>query len=155
MPGVRSAAGADNTPSCDCRQRASEALLHTRTAEAAAAEDFDPLRIRPYVELEGAETETGAGAAAGAGNDDVRHPGVPAESGSGPEASAGAATGAMMETAAGTAAGTGVPPAEVTMALRAVPPGRPPQRDHRCLRRLLCPLWLRTGPIRSDRRPPP
>ncbi|WP_246101046.1 peptidoglycan-binding domain-containing protein [Streptomyces cyaneus] len=44
---------ADNTPSCGCGQRVSEALRDARTAEAAAAEDFDPLRIRPYVELEG------------------------------------------------------------------------------------------------------
>ncbi|MET8767319.1 peptidoglycan-binding domain-containing protein [Streptomyces sp. NPDC004658] len=43
--------GPDNTPSCDCTARASEALRETRTAEAAAAEDFDPLRIRPYVEF--------------------------------------------------------------------------------------------------------
>jgi len=43
----------DNTPSCGCTQRAADALRDTRTAEAAAAEDFDPLRIRPYVELEG------------------------------------------------------------------------------------------------------
>ncbi|MET9969316.1 peptidoglycan-binding domain-containing protein [Streptomyces sp. NPDC006356] len=42
----------DNTPSCGCGQRVSEALRDARTAEAAAAEDFDPLRIRPYVELE-------------------------------------------------------------------------------------------------------
>ncbi len=42
----------DNTPSCGCAQRVSEALRDARTAEAAAAEDFDPLRIRPYVELE-------------------------------------------------------------------------------------------------------
>lgn len=41
----------DGSPSCACGRRASEALLETRTAEAAAAEDFDPLRIRPYVEL--------------------------------------------------------------------------------------------------------
>ncbi|MEU6800302.1 peptidoglycan-binding domain-containing protein [Streptomyces neyagawaensis] len=41
----------DGTPSCGCGRRAAEALLETRTAEAAAAEDFDPLRIRPYVEL--------------------------------------------------------------------------------------------------------
>ncbi|MER5433389.1 peptidoglycan-binding domain-containing protein [Streptomyces sp. NPDC002588] len=41
----------DNTPSCTCAQRAADALRDTRTAEAAAAEDFDPLRIRPYVEL--------------------------------------------------------------------------------------------------------
>ncbi|MCD9872669.1 peptidoglycan-binding domain-containing protein [Streptomyces guryensis] len=46
--------GADNTPSCGCTQRASDALRDARTAEQAAAEDFDPLRIRPYVELEGA-----------------------------------------------------------------------------------------------------
>ncbi|MFJ6082325.1 peptidoglycan-binding protein [Streptomyces sp. NPDC092369] len=45
--------GADNTPSCGCTQRASDALRDARTAEAAAAEDFDPLRIRPYVELAG------------------------------------------------------------------------------------------------------
>ncbi|MCL6732751.1 peptidoglycan-binding domain-containing protein [Streptomyces neyagawaensis] len=41
----------DGSPSCGCGRRAAEALLETRTAEAAAAEDFDPLRIRPYVEL--------------------------------------------------------------------------------------------------------
>ncbi|MEU0069378.1 peptidoglycan-binding protein [Streptomyces sp. NPDC006332] len=46
---------ADNTPSCGCTQRASEALRDARTAEAAAAEDFDPLRIRPYVELQPSE----------------------------------------------------------------------------------------------------
>ncbi|MFI1731767.1 peptidoglycan-binding protein [Streptomyces acidicola] len=43
----------DGTPSCSCNRRASEALRDARTAEAAAAEDFDPLRIRPYVELNG------------------------------------------------------------------------------------------------------
>ncbi|QYX80482.1 peptidoglycan-binding domain-containing protein [Streptomyces akebiae] len=51
----------DGTPSCACGRRASEALLETRTAEAAAAEDFDPLRIRPYVEL-GDEYEVPPGA---------------------------------------------------------------------------------------------
>src|SRR5690606_35063853 len=44
----------DNTPSCACTTRASDALRDARTAEAAAAEDFDPLRIRPYVDLDGA-----------------------------------------------------------------------------------------------------
>ncbi|MGW1282528.1 peptidoglycan-binding protein [Streptomyces sp. NPDC002586] len=43
--------GPDRSPSCDCTERAAEALRETRTAEAAAAEDFDPLRIRPYVEV--------------------------------------------------------------------------------------------------------
>jgi hypothetical protein len=42
----------DNTPSCGCTRRAADALREARTAEQAAAEDFDPLRIRPYVELE-------------------------------------------------------------------------------------------------------
>ncbi|WP_257585681.1 MULTISPECIES: peptidoglycan-binding domain-containing protein [unclassified Streptomyces] len=46
--GPRSAAG---VPSCDCAERAAEALRETREAEAAAAEDFDLLRIRPYVEV--------------------------------------------------------------------------------------------------------
>ncbi|MGW3172061.1 peptidoglycan-binding domain-containing protein [Streptomyces sp. NPDC001153] len=48
--------GPDLSPSCDCTERAAEALRETRTAEAAAAEDFDPLRIRPYVKVEPAET---------------------------------------------------------------------------------------------------
>lgn len=47
----------DNTPSCACTVRAADALRDARTAEAAAAEDFDPLRIRPYVELDGAAGE--------------------------------------------------------------------------------------------------
>ncbi|MET7689497.1 peptidoglycan-binding domain-containing protein [Streptomyces sp. NPDC005483] len=42
---------ADGTPSCTCAHRASEAHLESRTAEAAAAEDFDPVRIRPFVEV--------------------------------------------------------------------------------------------------------
>ncbi|WP_234388237.1 MULTISPECIES: peptidoglycan-binding domain-containing protein [Streptomyces] len=42
----------DNTPACACTHRAAEALHDARTAQAAAAEDFDPLRIRPYVEID-------------------------------------------------------------------------------------------------------
>ncbi|MFD9003479.1 peptidoglycan-binding protein [Streptomyces sp. NPDC059582] len=45
--------GPDHTPSCACTQQASDALRDARTAEAAATEAFDPLRIRPYVELAG------------------------------------------------------------------------------------------------------
>ncbi|WP_329299411.1 peptidoglycan-binding protein [Streptomyces sp. NBC_00659] len=41
----------DGTPSCACTRRASDALRDERSAQAAAAEDFNPLRIRPYVEL--------------------------------------------------------------------------------------------------------
>ncbi|MER6788205.1 peptidoglycan-binding protein [Streptomyces sp. NPDC000658] len=66
---------ADNTPSCACAQRASEALRDTRTAEAAAAEDFDPLRIRPYVELDDSPPGTGVGAAPGAAPDTGAAPG--------------------------------------------------------------------------------
>ncbi|MET7568719.1 peptidoglycan-binding domain-containing protein [Streptomyces sp. NPDC005492] len=52
---------ADGSPSCSCTERASEALRDARTAEAAAAEDFDPLRIRPYVELDGNARESPEG----------------------------------------------------------------------------------------------
>ncbi|MEU0256666.1 hypothetical protein ABZ299_30265, partial [Streptomyces sp. NPDC006184] len=48
-PGCGTPRAPDRTPSCDCTERAAEALRETRTAEVAAAEDFDPLRIRPYV----------------------------------------------------------------------------------------------------------
>ncbi|MEU7716562.1 peptidoglycan-binding protein [Streptomyces tibetensis] len=41
-----------NGPACACAARAAEALRDARTAQAAAAEDFDPLRIRPYVEID-------------------------------------------------------------------------------------------------------
>ncbi|MDX3384408.1 peptidoglycan-binding domain-containing protein [Streptomyces niveiscabiei] len=61
---------ADSTPSCDCAQRAAETLKEARLADAAAAEDFDPLRIRPYVELAGT-----AGAPVAGG----RPPGPPAD----------------------------------------------------------------------------
>ncbi|MFH8973968.1 peptidoglycan-binding protein [Streptomyces sp. NPDC017890] len=68
---------ADNTPSCACGSRASDALRDARTAQAAAAEDFDPLRIRPYVELDGTggppTPPTGAAPFSGA-----PMPGVPA-----------------------------------------------------------------------------
>ncbi|MFF6954578.1 peptidoglycan-binding protein [Streptomyces iakyrus] len=49
----------DNTPACACTHRAAEALRDARTTEAAAAEDFDPLRIRPYVEIDGGEVYGG------------------------------------------------------------------------------------------------
>ncbi|MFF5367852.1 peptidoglycan-binding protein [Streptomyces sp. NPDC013187] len=50
----------DNTPACACTDRAAEALRDTRTAQAAAAEDFDPLRIRPYVEIDPTTTTSPA-----------------------------------------------------------------------------------------------
>lgn len=54
----------DGTPACPCGRVASEARRETRTAEEAAAEDFDPVRIRPFVEL-------GDDAGADAGDVDV------------------------------------------------------------------------------------
>ncbi|MFD8724913.1 peptidoglycan-binding protein [Streptomyces sp. NPDC059629] len=75
--------GPDNSPSCDCNQRASDALRDARTAEQAAAEDFDPLRIRPYIDV-----EAGAGTADGGETEPmpvvepavVAEPAVPVES---------------------------------------------------------------------------
>ncbi|WP_369166828.1 peptidoglycan-binding protein [Streptomyces sp. R28] len=49
----------DGTPACSCGRLASDARRETRTAEAAAAEDFDPVRIRPFVELGGGSGEDG------------------------------------------------------------------------------------------------
>ncbi|MFE9438073.1 peptidoglycan-binding protein [Streptomyces sp. NPDC006602] len=96
--------GADNTPSCACTQRASDALRDARTAEAAAAEDFDPLRIRPYVELEEA-----AGATDASGTPDA------------PDAQ-GMPGGSGMPGASDTPDIPDVPEVEATMALRPVTP---------------------------------
>ncbi|WP_093801043.1 peptidoglycan-binding protein [Streptomyces sp. Wb2n-11] len=45
-------------PGCGCAERTARAVRAERSAEIAAAEDFDPLRIRPYVTLQ--ETDAGA-----------------------------------------------------------------------------------------------
>ncbi|MET8950900.1 peptidoglycan-binding protein [Streptomyces sp. NPDC004393] len=64
----------DGTPSCGCTQRASDALRDARTAQAAAAGDFDPLLIRPYVEFGALEnTRPGPGGSA-AGDAGARTP---------------------------------------------------------------------------------
>ncbi|MEV1068443.1 peptidoglycan-binding domain-containing protein [Streptomyces sp. NPDC050263] len=101
----------DNTPSCACAQRAADTLRDTRSAEAAAAEDFDPLRIRPYVELDGTAapgahtSETGAGAGASSAADvTMPIPTVPATT---------------------TFPSATTAPADATMPLRAVPPTGP------------------------------
>ncbi|MDX3849630.1 peptidoglycan-binding domain-containing protein [Streptomyces sp. AK02-01A] len=41
----------EGRPGCDCADRATQAVQAGRSAEIAAAEDFDPLRLRPYVTL--------------------------------------------------------------------------------------------------------
>ncbi|UUU20095.1 peptidoglycan-binding domain-containing protein [Streptomyces sp. DSM 40750] len=46
----------DGTPACSCGRLASDAHRDTRTAQAEAAEDFDPVRIRPFVKV-GDDTE--------------------------------------------------------------------------------------------------
>ncbi|WP_245726875.1 peptidoglycan-binding domain-containing protein [Streptomyces longwoodensis] len=71
---------ADHTPSCACARRTSDAVRETRTAEVAAAEDFDPLRVRPYVEY-GRLGEPGEAGAAGPGASGASGAsgGVPAE----------------------------------------------------------------------------
>ncbi|MFF6804671.1 peptidoglycan-binding protein [Streptomyces sp. NPDC012616] len=43
---------ADGAPACVCARLASDAHRSARTAEAAAAEDFDPVRIRPFVVID-------------------------------------------------------------------------------------------------------
>ncbi|QYX82025.1 peptidoglycan-binding domain-containing protein [Streptomyces akebiae] len=41
----------DGTPACSCGRLASEAHRDVRAAQAEAAEDFDPVRIRPFVQV--------------------------------------------------------------------------------------------------------
>ncbi|WP_405741724.1 peptidoglycan-binding protein [Streptomyces sp. NBC_00028] len=50
-PECGTARAADGTPACPCARRASDAHRAERSAAAAAAEDFDPVRIRPFVEV--------------------------------------------------------------------------------------------------------
>ncbi|MBD9729824.1 peptidoglycan-binding domain-containing protein [Streptomyces caniscabiei] len=42
---------ADGTPACSCGRLASQAHRDVRAAQAEAAEDFDPVRIRPFVQV--------------------------------------------------------------------------------------------------------
>lgn len=131
---------ADNSPSCACARRTADALRDTRTAEAAAAEDFGPLRIRPYVDFEGGEaggagTGGSRGAAesgAAAGTDGVAGAAGTDRTAAGPVGAGGAAvTGvpgpapARPGVAADAAETRPVPAVELTMPLReaAPPPG--------------------------------
>ncbi|MGW2044840.1 peptidoglycan-binding domain-containing protein [Streptomyces sp. NPDC001858] len=121
----------DNTPSCACAQRAADALRDTRTAEAAAAEDFDPLRIRPYVELDGATaSETGIRPGTGAG----ARTGTWAGASSAADMTMPIPTVPPVPSAPTGSAAPLVPPApavpaDVTMPLRAVDPTGPPPPD--------------------------
>ncbi|GAA0904501.1 peptidoglycan-binding domain-containing protein [Streptomyces thermoalcalitolerans] len=57
-PECKAPRGADGVPSCACGSRASDAPRDARTAEAETAEDFSPLRVRPYVEIQEREQGT-------------------------------------------------------------------------------------------------
>ncbi|REE60396.1 putative peptidoglycan binding protein [Streptomyces sp. 3212.3] len=101
----------DGTPSCGCTRRASEAIRDARTAEAAAAEDFDPLRIRPYVDL--GVTTSGAQAAA---DETMQLAVVPEAAGAAPEGAERPDT--ALPDASATPAASGAP--DETMQLAAV-----------------------------------
>lgn len=80
-------------PTCDCAHRAAEAHHAERIAATADAEDFNPLRIRPYVNLAGPDDDAAepAGDAAGKGREEDSstqrpHPGAPPSGGGSPAA---------------------------------------------------------------------
>jgi len=77
-PACGAARAPDGTPACDCADRAADARREARTAEVAAAEDFDPVRIRPFVGLGDAdEDEDGADAPRTAGEPPAGSPAAP------------------------------------------------------------------------------
>ncbi|MDN3027910.1 peptidoglycan-binding domain-containing protein [Streptomyces sp. S.PB5] len=88
-PECGTARPADGGLACSCARRASDAHRAARAAEAAAAEDFDPVRIRPFVEIgDGpADDPDGITPAPGSSSD----PGGPSE----PEAAEGGEHGAV------------------------------------------------------------
>ncbi|MGW4021901.1 peptidoglycan-binding domain-containing protein [Streptomyces sp. NPDC005009] len=142
----------DNTPSCACTVRASDALRDARTAEAAAAEDFDPLRIRPYVELDGGagrSTPDGPTEAAGAAEPPARSAGEPGASGAADETMTLRAVPA--EAAPGAADSTSVLPTPLA-------PGtaRPNATDLHLFdtTRPLAAVPAAPGPARADEAPP-
>ncbi|MEV5998773.1 peptidoglycan-binding protein [Streptomyces griseomycini] len=111
----------DNTPSCACTLRASDALRDARTAQAAAAEDFDPLRIRPYVELDGGTAGSAADAPGRAPGDGAQDPQDP------PDGGRGTGQAPSAPDAPDVPAGSGAPQAaDATMPLRTVTPDASP-----------------------------
>ncbi|MFJ9628243.1 peptidoglycan-binding protein [Streptomyces sp. NPDC101175] len=144
----------DGSPSCACTQRASDALRDARTAEAAAAEDFDPLRIRPYVELHGDTREQpSASSAPSASAPSASVPSEPSEPSVPSVPSASTWAGFEGETQR-------LPAVEETMPLRAVPPApaetsllpvlatpEPPERGASPRRRRRTVLLAATGAV--------
>ncbi|MFE0806438.1 peptidoglycan-binding protein [Streptomyces sp. NPDC058848] len=125
---------ADNTPACACGTRASDALRDARTAQAAAAEDFDPLRIRPYVELDG----TGGQPPRDTSADGAPEATVPPD-----------ATPPSASTSPAPAAATAAPESDATMTLRAVDAGQPPAAATEATSVLPTPLAPSTGAPRA------
>ncbi|MEU3728421.1 peptidoglycan-binding protein [Streptomyces sp. NPDC033538] len=142
---------ADNTPSCACGVRAADALRDARTAQAAAAEDFDPLRIRPYVELDGAGEAPTPPAGTTAPSGTPSGPDTPVSGGpvsEGPASAAStAAPSAHPSTPAASAPAPGpgsAPDPDATMTLRAVG-AEPPGADTEATSVLPMPLAPSTG----------
>ncbi|MFH8236350.1 peptidoglycan-binding protein [Streptomyces sp. NPDC018321] len=122
---------ADNTPACACGTRASDALRDARTAQAAAAEDFDPLRIRPYVELD----DTSGSPPREASADGAPEPAVPQDATPPPVPTSPAAPTA--------------PDPDATVTLRAVGAGQPPVAATDATSVLPTPLAPSTGAPRA------
>ncbi|MFG2312897.1 peptidoglycan-binding protein [Streptomyces sp. NPDC048566] len=115
----------DGTPSCACTAHAADALRDARSAQAAATEDFDPLRIRPYVDLSGEGRTGGAsGGAPGRGAAGAAPPGH-RDDGAFDDAGAGTAPGRGADAAspAGARPERGADDAASTMRLAAISDG--------------------------------
>lgn len=129
-PECKAPRGADGVPSCACGSRASDAPRDARTAEAETAEDFSPLRVRPYVEIQEREQGTeNEGAGQGSrGGESAREcpPTAPAQTApmdaTMPLRAISANTPSPARTApAGTTAPAQAAPADATTPLQAVP----------------------------------
>ncbi|MBA2948788.1 peptidoglycan-binding protein [Streptomyces himalayensis] len=51
----------EGAAACTCAERSADAVREARSADVAAAEDFHPLRIRPYVSLSGHDARRDSG----------------------------------------------------------------------------------------------
>ncbi|MEU6686366.1 peptidoglycan-binding protein [Streptomyces sp. NPDC046832] len=122
----------DNTPTCACTHRAAEALRDARTTQAAAAEDFDPLRIRPYVEIDTGKATGGQTPDGQASDGRADSPTAPPQSSAAADRSAQARAAANRPPGSGgeARAAAGAPPGQRAAADRAAEPSAagPPDR---------------------------
>ncbi|MET9508947.1 peptidoglycan-binding domain-containing protein [Streptomyces flavidovirens] len=119
----RGAASEDGRPGCGCAERAAEAVRAERSAEVAAAEDFNPLRIRPYVTLQGPETDGTPAPPPYAEHERERQPERARQLED--DAAATLVLGVVRGPVGGPGAGSGAGD-DVTVAMRAVPQSGPP-----------------------------